>query len=178
MIRATLIRPAQQRDVGDIGRIHVESWRDAYQGILPQDYLDGLSAEKEAHSVMQALMDPKALYLIAEGDRGPLGYVSAGPVRGQDPIYGAELYEIYLRPEAQRHGLGRQLLDHMARRLHQAGFYTLLVWVLARNPNRRFYEKCGAIYLRTKAIAFAGLTLQANAYGWIDITLAMDADPV
>ncbi len=173
MISETFIRPARLGDAEAIGRIYVESWRAAYQGILPQNYLDGLRAEKAARSVHQSLMDPRALYLVAEGQQGALGYISGGPERGQDPIYRAELYELYLLPEVQRQGLGRRLLADMARQLHQAHFYTLLVWVLARNPNRRFYEKCGGIYLCSKPIAFAGQSLLADAYGWIDITLAM-----
>lgn len=175
MISETFIRPARLGDAEAIGRIYVESWRATYQGILPQNYLDGLRVEKVARSVHQAIMDPRTLYLMAEGQQGALGYISAGPERGQDPIYRAELYELYLLPKVQRQGLGRRLLTNMARQLHQALFYTLLVWVLARNPNRCFYEKCGGIYLRTKPIVHAGQTLQANAYGWIDITLAIEA---
>ena len=173
MIGSTHIRPAKQSDADAMGHIYVESWRKAYQGILPRSYLAGLRADKAAHAVHRALMDPLTLCLMAEGRQGALGYISAGPERGRDPIYGSELYELYLLPEAQRQGLGRRLLAHMAQRLHDAHFYTLLVWVLARNPNRRFYEKCGGMYLRTKSIIHAGQTLQANAYGWIDITLAM-----
>ncbi len=118
-------------------------------------------------------MAPQTLFLLVESKQGVVGYISAGPERLQDPVYGAEIYELYLLPQAQRQGLGRQLLANMAQQLHQMGFYTMLVWVLAQNPNRRFYEKCGGIYLRSKSIAFAGQSLRADAYGWIDITLAI-----
>ena len=173
MIRETTIRPAHQRDAHAIGHIYVESWRAAYQDILPQSYLAGLRTEKVAHSIRRALVEPQTVYLLAESEQGAVGYISAGPGRRRDPVYNAELYELYLLPQTQRQGLGRQLLIHMAQQLHQAGFYTLLVWVLAHNPSRRFYEKCGGIYLRSKSIAFAGKSLRADAYGWIDITLAM-----
>jgi ribosomal protein S18 acetylase RimI-like enzyme len=173
MIRHMTIRSALLHDADAIARIYVESWRTAYQGILSRNYLAGLSIEQTAQSVRQNLADPPTSYLIAEGDQGLLGYISAGPERGQDPIYGAEIYELYLLPDMQRQGLGRELLAHMVRRLYQAKYYTLVVWVLSRNPSRRFYEKCGGIYLRTKSIVHAGRRLQADAYGWIDITLAM-----
>lgn len=172
MIREVLIRPARMRDAEAIGRIYVESWRSAYRQILPSSYLAGMRVEKAAHSVLQTLMDPQTLYLVAEGRQGAMGYISAGPERGQDSVYSSEIYELYLLPAVQRQGLGRHLLVEMSRRLHQVHFYTLLVWVLARNPNRRFYEKCGGIYLRSKPITFAGQRLQTDAYGWIDITMA------
>lgn len=173
MIRETLIRPAHERDAEAIGHIYVHSWRAAYQGILPPSFLTELRTDNVARSIRRSLKEPQTLYLIAESEQGAVGYISAGPERGQDPIYRSELYELYLLPKAQRQGVGRQLLTHMAQQLHQERFYTLLVWVLAHNPNRRFYEKCGGIYLSTKSITFAGQSLRADAYGWIDITLAM-----
>lgn len=173
MIHDTLIRKARLSDAGAIGRIYVESWRVAYKGILPQDYLDGLRVGEVIQSVRRTLSSVQTQFLIAEDERGAVGYISAGPERSQDPIYRSELYELYLLPEAQRAGLGSQLLARMARQLHQMHFYTLLVWVLSRNPNRRFYEKCGALYLRSQTIVHSGRRLQAVAYGWIDITMAM-----
>lgn len=172
MIGYVTIRPALPYDAHAIARIYVDSWRAAYKGILPRDYLAGLSVDQTARSVRRSLMEPRTLYLIAEDEQGPVGYIAAGPERGQDPIYMAEIFELYLLPDRQRQGFGKKLLAHMARRLYVEGYYTLLVWVLAPNPNRRFYEKCGGIYLRTKSIVHAGLSLPVDAYGWIDITMA------
>lgn len=172
MIRHVTIRSALPRDAHAIATIYVDSWRADYRDILPGAYLSSLSVDQMVHTVRRNLTDPRTFYLIAEGDRGAVGYLSAGPERGQDPVYTSEIYELYLLPGNQRQGFGRELLAHAARRLYQAGYYTLLVWVLARNPNRRFYEKCCGIYLRTKSILHAGRRLQVNAYGWIDITLA------
>jgi GNAT superfamily N-acetyltransferase len=175
MIHESLIRPARQTDCETIGRIYVNSWRAAYRGILPQRYLDeGLRVDKVARSVRHALMDPQTFYLVAESGRAPVGYIAAGPQREWDSVYRAELYELYLLPEMQRRGLGTQLLAHMAHRLYQERFYTLMVWVLARNPNRRFYEKCGGLYLGSRPIVFAGRQLHVDAFGWIDITLASE----
>ena len=173
MIRDTLIRPAEHRDAWDIGRIYVESWRHAYQGILPKEYLDGLQPDQTALSVQRGLRSHQMHCLVAESEQGVLGYASAGPARGNDPVYSAELYELYLLPDAQHQGLGRQLLSKTARQLFQAHHYTLIVWVLTRNLNRHFYEKCNGLYLHTRPITFAGSALQADAYGWIDITLAV-----
>jgi GNAT superfamily N-acetyltransferase len=171
MIRDTIIRPARLGDAETIGHIYVQSWRAAYQDIFPSSYLDGLRPESVAHAIRRTLMDTQTLCMIAESEQGPAGYISAGPERGDDKVYGAELYELYILPEVQRQGIGRQLLASMAQRLYQARYYTLMVWVLARNPNHRFYEKCGGIYLRSKSIVHAGQALTADAYGWIDITL-------
>ena len=38
-----LVRQADFDDAAGVGRVHVEVWRDAYDGILPDDYLSSLS---------------------------------------------------------------------------------------------------------------------------------------
>ena len=173
MIRETHIRPARRDDARDIGRIHVASWRTVYASILPPDFLAQMRSDQVARAVRQYLTAPWNVYLVAEREQGTVGYVAAGPARDRDPIYQAELYELYLLPEVQRQGLGRELLTRTAGLLYQSGYVTLQTWALSRNPNRRFYEKCGGLLLRTRPISFAGVTLQAVAYGWIDITMAM-----
>jgi GNAT superfamily N-acetyltransferase len=173
MIRDSYIRPARVDDADSLSHVYVESWRTAYRNIFPQSYLDGLSSGMVARTMRRNLMDTRSLCLTAACSDSLLGYIWAGSRRGNEYIYSAEIYELYLLPEAQRQGIGRQLLTRMAERLHQARYYSLMVWVLSRNPSRRFYEKCGGIYLHTKPIIYAGQRLKADAYGWIDITLAM-----
>ncbi len=174
MIHQISIRPARPSDAETLARVYIDSWRATYPTILPRHYLDGLDETRIANSMSRGLMDPRAHYLVAASPQGVYGYIAGGPERTHDPIYRAEVYELYLLSAHQRQGTGRMLLDALARRLQQDRCYSLMVWVLAANPNRRFYERSGGIYLRSKILPFAGRRLQAAAYGWIDITLAMD----
>lgn len=45
----------------------------------------------------------------------------------------------------------------------------MLVWVLAENPFRRFYEALGGQYVRTEQFELGGAMLDEVAYGWRDI---------
>jgi GNAT superfamily N-acetyltransferase len=173
MIRETIIRTARHDDSEAIGQIQVRSWKATYEGIIPASYLAAMGPEKVAQTVRLAIMDPRMRYLIAENGHLPVGYIAAGPSRTPDPIYQAEIYELYLVPEMLRHGLGTQLLASMASQLFDKHLYSLKVWVLSRNPNRRFYEKRNGIYLESKPLFFAGRKLRADCFGWIDITLAV-----
>jgi ribosomal protein S18 acetylase RimI-like enzyme len=177
MIRDTLIRSAHPGDAEKIARIYVDTWRSTYRNILPRSYLEGMRYDRAAHSIQQGLMDPENQYLVAEETREIVGYIAGGAERTQDPAYAGEVYEFYLLPAFQRRGLGRRLLSALAHRLEKSSLYSMMVWVLAANPNRRFYEKTGGLYIRTRSISFAGLSLMAAAYGWIDITLAMNDRP-
>jgi hypothetical protein len=51
----------------------------------------------------------------------------------------------------------------------------MLVWVLADNPSRRFYEALGGAPVRTQHIEFGGTLLEEIAYGWRD-TIVLTSD--
>jgi ribosomal protein S18 acetylase RimI-like enzyme len=174
MISSTFIRAAHPGDAGKLARIHVACWRATYQNLLPKSYLDQMAVEQINRTMQRGLIDPRNEYLVAEVPRGVVGYICGGPERTQDPIYRGEIYELYVMPENQHQGLGSLLLSALAHRLYRNDLFSLMVWVLAGNPNRRFYEKRNGLHLRTRSMAFAGIKIDAAAYGWIDATLAMN----
>jgi FR47-like protein len=56
----------------------------------------------------------------------------------------------------------------LVRRLMQAGHMSLLVWVLAENRSRRFYEALGGQQVYEKPVTTGGVQLIEVAYGWLD----------
>jgi hypothetical protein len=50
----------------------------------------------------------------------------------------------------------------------------MLVWVLAKNPYRKFYDKLGGKYIRSKEIEIGGTTYEEVAYGWKDLRAITD----
>lgn len=49
------VRVAREADAEALARVHVDSWRAAYQGLMPQEYLDGLDPAERAAQWRQAL---------------------------------------------------------------------------------------------------------------------------
>ncbi|RJQ67036.1 MAG: GNAT family N-acetyltransferase [Desulfobacteraceae bacterium] len=172
MIHDLIIRSAQASDAEQIARIYVDTWRATYANILPRSYLEQMRYDQTILSMQRALLDPRIECLMAEERNQAAGYITGGLERNQDPIYQAEIFELYLLPAFQRKGTGTRLLAALAQRLHQHRLYSMKVWVLSANPYRRFYERTGGIFLSSKFILFAGRRLKADAFGWIDITLA------
>ena len=64
--------------------------------------------------------------------------------------------------------LGRHLTSTLVQRLVQAGMPSLLLWVLAANPCRGFYEALGGQRLYDKHVVIGGVSLVEVAYGWRD----------
>lgn len=177
MVKVT-IRDAKPDDATGIARVHVDSWKSTYRGIVPDDVLDGLSyhqREELRRRIFQNRL-PGAFTLVAEDDSGTIvGFADAGPERTGDPDYRSEIYAIYLRREAQGHGVGRQLFEEVGRRLRQSGLDSVLIWVLEDNPSRGFYEHMGGKPVQTQTVTI-GKELTEIGYGW-DVQLSVREGP-
>ena len=79
------------------------------------------------------------------------------------PGYSGELNKIYLLRRVQRQGLGRLLLEAVARRFIERGITSMLLFGDAASPSDGFYEAFGAARLYGDAGEFHG------AYGWTDL---------
>jgi GNAT superfamily N-acetyltransferase len=167
-----LIRLAQLDDADGLARVHVDSWRAAYKGIVPDEHLASLSYEQRAARWRDNLATAKngIFTYVAQDDAGRIiGFAGGGPERGGDLYYQGELYALYLHPDYFRQGIGTQLARTVAQRLIQDGMSSMLVWVLAQNPARGFYEALGGKYLYEKPITIGGAELIEVVYGWQDI---------
>ncbi len=168
------IRPASPADAGPIARVHVDSWRTTYEGIIPAEYLANLSYRDRQSMWSEALTtdQPATTILVAETEAGDvIGFASAGPEREANPNYRAELYAIYLLQEHQNRGLGRRLVSAVTHSLLEHGFTSMLLWVLEDNrPARRFYESLGGKRVSRKTVTIGDANLQEISYGWRNIT--------
>lgn len=165
------LREAQPKDAAGIARVHVESWRAAYRGIIPDQFLAEFSCPDRKRRWTRTLSAPdrrEFVYIAQHAAGDIIGFASGGPERGGDPIYRGELYAIYILPAYQRRGLGRAFTALVAERLWQVGMGSMLVWVLADNPWRPFYDALGGHLLYSKQIEIGGVDLTEVAYGWLD----------
>jgi GNAT superfamily N-acetyltransferase len=165
-----LVRPAVPGDTDAIARIHVDSWRATYRGILPDAVLDELSYAAYAARWALRLEEPgETLFLVAEGGGHVRGFVSGGRERSGDNLYTGEIYSLYLDPAWLHQGIGTLLAKALALALRDRGHRSLLVWVLSANPARIFYAALGATYVREGTLTIGEAVLSSCAYGWQDI---------
>jgi len=166
------IRAASPADAPGIARVHVDSWRTTYAGIVSAEFLANLSYEKSEARNRAFMTEPgvNRHFFVAGDESGRIvGFATGGPVRGDMPGFDGELYGIYLLKEYQRQGIGGRLVRALADALAGDGFRSMLVWVLADNPARGFYEALGGRFVRQQTITIGGQELAEVAYGWEDI---------
>lgn len=180
------IRRARSEDAGAIAKVHVETWRAAYAGIVPDAYLVRMTesgqaftwrkilARKQAEETVLVVEAPQADKAAGAGkggreDRRIVAFGSCGAQRDNALTYRGEVFTLYVAPDWQAQGIGRQLLGALFRRLYEAGLPDAMIWVLAENPARFFYERMGGQRIAEREQTFAGEALAETAYAWPDL---------
>ncbi len=139
------VRPATLRDAKAIAEIHINTWREAYEDILPASDLNGISLEKRLALWREAIeFSEPQVHVAVDGDR-IVGFV--GFDRSRDPKSKAtmgEIWAIYVGPGDWDQGAGLALWDAAREGLLEEGCTDVTVWVMLRNERAiRFFELAG-----------------------------------
>lgn len=164
------VRQAFIDDAASVARVHAESWRTTYQGILPESLVAGRALSRYEAFWRECIEGKRALVLLAESAQSEsVGFVSFGPPREKGVSFDAEVYALYVLQAHQRRGIGRQLLAEVARRLVRQGLFTAYLWALKANPGRLFYEALGAEELGERQAPLGDFVVREVSYGWRDL---------
>ncbi|WP_164759714.1 GNAT family N-acetyltransferase [Mesorhizobium sp. M5C.F.Ca.IN.020.29.1.1] len=139
------IRDATATDVDLIAQLHVESWRNAYAGILSESYLEG-PIEADRQSVWRERFTspaPNLKVMIAEDEGQAIGFVCI--FGNADDRWGTLVDNLHVLPRAKGRGVGRHLIRVAARwSAENHPDLGLHLWVYEVNaPARAFYERMG-----------------------------------
>ena len=109
---------APSDDRREISRIYEESWKAAYRGIVPQDYLDGIQEGRWA----QRLDIPGWSVMVCTEKGEYIGTSSFCRSRYEQYPDAGEVISIYLKPAYWGKGYGRKLLKAVTDELESRGF--------------------------------------------------------
>jgi len=140
------IRAATPADAPRIAHIHVETWRAAYRGQIPDAVLNGLSVERRTVFWRERLTEAKSSVLLAEDAGVVVGFCDLVPSRDKDAdsTKVAEIVAIYILPRHWRKGAGRALCGCALDNAWKQGYQEVTLWVLSSNNSARFfYEAMG-----------------------------------
>ena len=165
------VREANQNDVLGMAKVRVETWRAAYKGIIPDDFLEGLSyqtvTERWSDTFWEERNSAFAVFVAENEEEEIIGIAICGPEQSQDAVYQSEIYVLYVLPQYQNQGIGRKLVAACIQHLvHNSKIKSLLIWVIAENPYRRFYESLGGKAVREKTQEIGGKLIKEIGYGW------------
>ncbi|QPC85077.1 GNAT family N-acetyltransferase [Phototrophicus methaneseepsis] len=145
------IRRAVEADIEGIARVHVDTWRTAYTGIMPAERLANLSYERSSGQWLHSIRSGRGFIDVAEEAGEIVGFASSGAERNHVTGYDSEVYALYVLAAYQGQGIGRELVRSAAKELWDRGYQTMLIWVLEDNTSaRHFYEKMGGVLIEDK----------------------------
>jgi GNAT superfamily N-acetyltransferase len=172
------VRRARLTDSAAIGAVHVAAWRSAYPGLLPEAYLAGLSATRQARYYQSAIAAGRTV-LVAAPDSGKpriVGFATGGLARGA-ALGDGEIETLYVLDDFRDTGLGRRLIRATATRLASNGCRSAYLWVLRENPSRYFYQHLGGQPVAQGQTRLAGVILPQIAYSWDPIDRLLAPSP-
>jgi ribosomal protein S18 acetylase RimI-like enzyme len=166
------IRRATKEDALGIAKVHVESWKETYEGIISRKYLDSLKIEDRKPLWEKSLAETADIspVFVAVNPAGEIaGFASFGKERTGKFNADGELYAIYILREYQRGKLGLKLMQSGIEELIKQKYTSMLVWVLEQNGSRMFYESLQPIKAREEIVKIAGQEYVELAYVWNDL---------
>ena len=179
----TTIGLASEWAAAGIAKVYVDAWRSAYAAILPPRVLLGMSYEDQTRQWAWMIRDrpgAQSVIVASEADDGVVGFASFGPARfghrpaagrfaGQDEKVG-EIHTLYVLPDFQERGIGRQLLAAAFAALVERRYRCGFVWALRDNHARYFYERVGGKIIAERQERMWGFMTDQVCYGWPDLT--------
>jgi len=153
------IREARRQDIAPLAELHVATFKEAHGGFRAPSVELRESQWRKAFD-----QDRDWFCLVAKGLEGQLlGFAKGTLHDGGVPGFQGELNKIYVLRACHRQGIGRGLVEHVARRFLEQQITSMLLFGDARNPSNGFYERLGAERLVSPEGEFHG------AYGWRDL---------
>lgn len=137
-----LIRRMTMDDLREVDALYVASWKEGYKGLLPQDFLDGLTSKIVDRSPKSYFFD-EGSFVILDGER-IAAHVHARPAAEEKMIGWGEIHTMYALPQFWGTGIAGALFDYAVNRLRERGFDKICLYVLEGNERAaRFYKKHG-----------------------------------
>ncbi|PFR26295.1 GNAT family N-acetyltransferase [Bacillus cereus] len=164
------IRRATENDIKGITKVHVDSWKTTYKGILSDEMIEATtyeSREKQWENIFKQVVGSEYRYVAETLDGEIIGFIDGGQERTGKYNCDGELYAIYLLEEYQGYKVGKQLFQTLVSEFIKNDIRSILVWVISNNPSRLFYEKFNPELVDTKFLE--RLEVEETAYCWRDV---------
>jgi ribosomal protein S18 acetylase RimI-like enzyme len=140
------IRRAKLDDAHALAKIHIDSWRSAYCGIVPKEHLAKMDYDQGAQRFQEAFAANLEETYLAEENGEVFGFLTLGDCRDSDIEHETtgEIWGIYLAPQHWRKGIGRILFREGETLLKSRGYAHAVLWVFEANKQaREFFETMG-----------------------------------
>lgn len=159
------IRAMTKADCNAIGELYAAAWKAGYKGLLPQDFLDGITSEKYAERSRGLGFLNEGSFVVLDGER-IVGHCHARAANEPEWRGWGEIHTLYVHPEYWRTGYGAAVFKRAEEWLYERGFDDVYLYVLEGNKRaERFYKAQGFFPNGgTLCCEIGGVTVTDNRY--------------
>ncbi|MDD1794542.1 GNAT family N-acetyltransferase [Enterovibrio sp. ZSDZ42] len=136
------IRQAQLTDAKAIALIHVNSWKTAFSGLMPDAYIRGYTEETRTDEWRHILESQKENVFVAEANNQVVGFLSYSQSKTDKHTFG--LSKLYLCPSIYGKRVGSLLMETLEDVAKASNIQNITLYVLDKNDAAiSFYTKHG-----------------------------------
>lgn len=162
-----IIRKANFKDAQAIAKVHVDTWRTTYEGIIPTEFLNKLDYSERKNSWENNIMRTENVVFVVENEEGQIiGFADTSRRENNLELNSTDLTSLYLLEAYQGKGIGKLLMKTLFEHYKNQGYDKIYVDVLADNNTRYFYEYLDAEFFKNIKIKIGGKILDESTYVW------------
>lgn len=155
------IRLLIEKDIDEMAKLYVKSWRATYNGIIPAKILDTITVEKFNPIWKNYITkDNNGIFGAFEGDIF-LGFGAFTPDKNMEStLY---LDSLHMKDEYKGKGIGTKIINQLKDYAREKGYKGISVSVMYGNDRaKNLYTKLGAIHLNY----YTGYEIQCEKLYW------------
>ena len=157
-------------DAEALARVHAQSWKATYRGILPDTYLDSEVDGERARYWRTALATTRYPIVKLACEAGAVVGLIALHDDPEDEGYDFTIEHLHILPESKGRGLGRTLMKEAAMAAQASGADSICLWVFEDNSAAiGFYQRLGGVTDAHGTDKFAGGDAPDRRIGWHDL---------
>ena len=145
LVQNIIIRNVKKEDLWDVSRIAIDGWRNAYKGIIDNEFLNNLKVEDTYNKRLKDYNENG--FIVAEINNEIVGfcrYTKNNLFSRELEKIDCELCAIYVKPDLKQQGIGTALFKYVIEEQKNNNNKNMILWCLKENYNsRKFYEKMG-----------------------------------
>lgn len=120
------------------------SWKNAYYDILPNGILNEMTKKMDARvkHLQDQILENNRIFVAVEEEK-LVGFVFYAKAQNSMYTDAAEIRDIYILPDYQKKGIGKELFECAITELKKLGFHTMILYCPVSGSSNEFFEKMG-----------------------------------
>lgn len=164
-----VIRDAVDNDIANIAKLYVSNWKETYNGLLPEDYLDGLTQEYAVKKWIKYLKEENRIFVAYEENEF-LGFVACKKDDEEEHCW--YLDSLHVSKYSRGKGLGTKLIYKVGKHALKYGYKRMSICIIKGNDNAKvIYEKLGAVHYKDFIDDFGNTKSKSEKLMWKDLKM-------